>query len=229
MKIHKYGITLSRLKEADIELVRRMRNRDEIREHMQFRELITPEMQLEWFRSVDTIYHNYFLVIADGKKIGLINGKNIDFEKRTSEGGMFIWDSQYHGTTHGALASMIMSDFNFLINEFEKNYIKIMRANEKAISYNRQFGYVPTADLEGDAETVWLELKRETYLEKAGNLRRIIASATHDALPLLPDNFDFSDDTDEDLRRLYVPLPAYMKAKINAHLTEKEGRSLDRL
>lgn len=228
MKIHKYGITLSRLKEKDIELVRRMRNSEEIQASMQFRETITPEMQKKWFESVNTIFNNYFIITADHKQIGLINGKNINFEKRTSEGGMFIWDKDYLGTAHGVLASVIMSDFNFLINEFEKNYIKILRSNQKAIAYNRQFGYVPSPDFEPDPDVLWMELSKDRYMENTGRLRKLLASVTHDALPLLPANFDFSDDSPDDLRRLYLPLPDYLKRKINDHIS-KAGISLNDL
>jgi UDP-4-amino-4,6-dideoxy-N-acetyl-beta-L-altrosamine N-acetyltransferase len=229
MRIHKYGITLTRIKEKDIELIREKRNSDEIKASMQFRETITPEMQKRWFESVNNIFHNYFIITADNKQIGLIDGKNIDYLKRTSEGGMFIWDKEYWGTIHSALSSVIMSDFNFIINEFKKNYIKILRTNVKAIGHNKQLGYVPTQDLLSTDEIEWFELTRESYFKNVEKLRKAISVNTGDAELLSVDDFEFTDDSKQDLLKLYSPLPDYLKQKID-HCLKRDGMpSLDSL
>ena len=41
MKFFKYGITLERLREEDIELVRQWRNSDQVRMNMKYQEIIT--------------------------------------------------------------------------------------------------------------------------------------------------------------------------------------------
>ncbi|MDF2438184.1 MAG: hypothetical protein K0Q95_2560 [Bacteroidota bacterium] len=214
MKINKYNITLTRLKETDIELVRQKRNSDSISANMHFREEITPEMQKNWFNSINNIYNNYFIISEGDRKIGLINGKNIDFKNRTSEGGMFIWDKDFLGTTHAARASIIMSDFNFIINEFEKNYIKILCSNEKAISYNRLLGYRPSNDFRADKEVQWYELTKGDYLKHIPKIRKGIEAQKEENV-LSVNDFNFKDDTVEELKKLYEPLPAYLKEKIN--------------
>ena len=90
MIIEKYGIKLIRLKQEDIELVRLKRNSLDINELMHDRVIISFEMQYKWFQSINNIYNNYFIIIYNNEKIGLVNGKNSDYEKRQSEGGMFI-------------------------------------------------------------------------------------------------------------------------------------------
>jgi len=109
MIVRKYGITLRRLKEEDIELVRQMRNLVAIRNKMFFQETITPEMQIKWFNSINNKNNGYFIIEVEGKKIGLIHGKNLDFEKRTCEGGIFIWDENHIGGFGPSLASVIMN------------------------------------------------------------------------------------------------------------------------
>jgi RimJ/RimL family protein N-acetyltransferase len=225
MRIHKYGITLTRLKEKDIELVREKRNSEEIKASMQFREPISREMQQEWFKRVNNIYNNFFIITAGNKQIGMIDGKNIDYNKRTSEGGMFIWDKDYWGSIHPALASVIMSDFNFIINEFEKNYIKILRSNPKAIGHNRQLGYVPSADFEHSDEVEWFELSKENYFSHIGKLRKAIAANTGDPSILNVDDFEFTDDSEAELKELYSPLPGYLKSMIN-HCLKRDGQPL---
>jgi UDP-4-amino-4,6-dideoxy-N-acetyl-beta-L-altrosamine N-acetyltransferase len=215
MRIHKYGIILTRIKEKDIELIREKRNSDEIRANMLFREIISPDKQKEWFKSINNIYNNYFIIEANNKQIGLINGKNINYNKLTSEGGMFIWDKDQGGTINSALASIIMSDFNFIINEFEKNYIQILRFNHKAISYNKQLGYVPTQDHPSNEESQWFELTKENYLKNREKLKKVIAVNTHDSNLLSVDDFEFKDDSEQEFLELYSPLPEYLKKKIN--------------
>jgi UDP-4-amino-4,6-dideoxy-N-acetyl-beta-L-altrosamine N-acetyltransferase len=225
MIIEKYGITLKRVKESDIELIRVKRNSADINSHMHYREIITEEMQKKWFASINNIYNNYFIVYHNNQKIGLVNGKNSDYEKRRSEGGMFIWEKKYWGTVIPAMCSVMMTDFTFLINGFNKNYIKILKENKNAISYNKQLGYVATEDYPSDEETQWYELTRENYLKKIPKLRNGIRSITGDDEPLTLSNLSFKDDSDEDLALLYKPLPDFIKNTVNAIL-ERENHNL---
>ena len=62
MKFFKYGITLERLREEDIELVRQWRNSDPVRLNMKYQELITPEKQREWFNSINNVNFHYVMI-----------------------------------------------------------------------------------------------------------------------------------------------------------------------
>ena len=115
MKIRKYGITLIRLKEEHLELVRKWRNNPEIQQHMEYQEYITPEMQKNWFSSINNIYNSYYIIEYEKKYIGLINEKNIDYENKTAEAGLFIWDKNYLNTHIPLLASLSMLEIGFHI------------------------------------------------------------------------------------------------------------------
>lgn len=225
MIIEKYGITLTRLKEQDIELIRTKRNSDDIISVMHAREIITPEMQEKWFNSINNIFNNYFIIQYNNQKIGLINGKNSDYEKLQSEGGMFVWENKYWGTVIPAMCSVIMTDFTFLINGFEKNYIKILKSNKNSISYNTQLGYVLTNDYPSDAETQWYVLTKENYLKKSQKIRKGIQIVAGDSEPLSIDSISFKDDTDEELDLLYKPLPGFIKSTVN-QILEREKHYL---
>ncbi len=222
MIIEKYGITLTRLKENDIELIRVKRNSDDIRNSMHFQETITSEMQKKWFSSINNIYNNYFIIHHNHQKIGLVNGKNSDYEKRQSEGGMFVWEKEYWGTTIPAMCSVILSDFTFLINKFERNYIKIMKSNTNSINYNKQLGYVITNDFPSDIDTQWYVLSKDNYLKKIDKIRSGIKSMTGDAEPLSVANISLQDETEEDLNTLYKPLPDYIKSTVNLILEREK-------
>jgi RimJ/RimL family protein N-acetyltransferase len=225
MIIEKYGIKLIRLKESDIELLRLKRNSTLVNSLMHERNIISPEMQQKWFESINTIYNNYFIIEYNNQKIGLVNGKNSDYEKRQSEGGMFIWEQKYWGTVIPALCSIIMSDFTFFITGFNKNYIKILRSNYNAISYNKQLGYVLTTDFLSDEVAQWYVLTKSTYLKKTQKLRNGIRSITGEIEPLTLKDISFRDDNEKDLKLLYEPLPNYVKDNVN-EILKKEQRQI---
>jgi RimJ/RimL family protein N-acetyltransferase len=225
MIIEKYGIKLIRLKESDIELLRLKRNSTLVNSLMHERNIISPEMQQKWFESINTIYNNYFIIEYNNQKIGLVNGKNSDYEKRQSEGGMFIWEQKYWGTVIPALCSIIMSDFTFFITGFNKNYIKILRSNYNAISYNKQLGYVLTTDFLSDEVAQWYVLTKSTYLKKTQKLRNGIRSITGEIEPLTLKDISFRDDNENDLKLLYEPLPNYVKDNVN-EILKKEQRQI---
>lgn len=225
MLIRKYGVTLSRLTENDIELVREKRNSLAIRQRMIFQKQIDGSMQKKWFSTIDNPNNNYFLIEYENKKIGLVNGKEINFKKRSSEGGIFIWAEEYESSLVPVMCSFIMNDYTFLINNFSNSYIKILRTNTNAILYNRALGYEPARDKKEHDNYEWYVLTKERYLSKTQKYRNVIASLTNDSNPLTEDDFSFSNVNDADMKRLYGALPPDLKAKIN-HVLSSENRKL---
>lgn len=207
MIVRKYGITLTRLKEKDIELVRQMRNSEAIRNTMHYRETITPEMQKEWFESINNKYNGYFIIEFQEKKIGLIHGKNIDFDKRTCEGGIFIWDKEYIGGIVPSLASVIMNDWTFYMITFKAIYAKIMLDNTIAINYNKLMGYVPCEPQNNDKDVQWMILTKESYIKHMKLLRKGIKELTGDGEILKLEEGDASDDLGEEIDLFYKGLP----------------------
>jgi UDP-4-amino-4,6-dideoxy-N-acetyl-beta-L-altrosamine N-acetyltransferase len=173
MTISGYDIELIRLTHDDIELVRNWRNSAHIKRFMEYREHITPEMQEKWFHSIDNIHNNYFIIITKGEKIGLINGSQINWEKKeTRNGGIFIWNSAYWNTLIPLFSSILLTDISFILG-LEYTYIKILRNNEKAIQFNKQLGYEILNDQE-NLENQQYVLTREHYFEKTQRLRKTL-------------------------------------------------------
>jgi UDP-4-amino-4,6-dideoxy-N-acetyl-beta-L-altrosamine N-acetyltransferase len=171
MIIRKYGITLRRLTIDDIELVRQKRNSEEIRKVMHYREEITPEMQLKWFESIDNFANAYYIVEYEGKKVALINNKNIDYDSRTSESGLFFWDKDYLNTFIPILSSLALIELGFYYLEGSKSYIHIMRDNFQAIGYAQQIGY-ELCEGQDEEENQLYYLSRENFEIKGRNIRK---------------------------------------------------------
>jgi UDP-4-amino-4,6-dideoxy-N-acetyl-beta-L-altrosamine N-acetyltransferase len=218
MIVRKYGITLRRLKEQDIELVRQKRNLNSIRNTMHYREEITPEMQNKWFDSINNKNNGYFIIEVEDKKIGLIHGKNLDFEKRTCEGGIFIWDEFYLGEFVSSLASVIMNDWTFYMINFNAIYAKIMLNNPTAISYNKLMGYQPCEPQNNDRGVQWMILTKASYEKHVKLLRKGIKKLTGDSDILRLEDGDASDDLGKETNLFYKGLPSDIQEKADTLL-----------
>lgn len=198
MIIRKYGLELHRLTQSDIELVRQMRNRDDIRRNMIDQHLITPEEQVRWFQSINNMNNYYFVVHYLGKKVGLIYGKNMDWEKRENEAGIFIWEPALIGSAIPTIASILMMELSYRIVQLERTFARINPDNTRTRHYNLAMGYVPT-----EAPNL-LVLTRENFLRKADYLRRL-ASRGKDTTPLSMNDIEIPFR--EESRHLYENLP----------------------
>lgn len=133
MKMRRLGV-------QDIEMVRQHRNSNFVRQYMEYREEITPEMQLKWFHSINNNNNLYLLTEYKGDPIGLINARNIQWEKRTAEGGIFFWDKRYINSPVALLAALTFGEL--AANVFHlKAVAKIMVTNKRAIRYNKMLGF----------------------------------------------------------------------------------------
>lgn len=171
MIVRKYGITLRRLRLEDIELVRQKRNSESIRRVMQYREEITPEMQLKWFQDIDNFENYYYIVEYRGKKIALINDKNMNWEARTSESGIFFWDEEYIHTFIPVLASLVLLEMGFYYLHWNTSYIHVMSDNPHAIAYTMQLGYELCDGQEDELNQLYY-LSRENFETRGRKIRK---------------------------------------------------------
>ncbi len=166
-----FGIVLVRLKRHDIELVRQHRNSYAINQYMEFRKEISQEEQEKWFASIDNKSNNYFLINHKGQQIGLIYGADIDWEKKeTGNGGIFIWQKEMLETHAPLAASLLLTEISFLLG-MERTYIKVLRDNTRAISYNQNLGYEILPGQE-EMENQKYVLTKENYFLKATKFRK---------------------------------------------------------
>lgn len=139
--INKYGVKLNRLTHDKIELVRRWRNHPKISKYMEYRDEITQEMQERWYEKINNDNNYYFLIEVDGKEIGLINVRDIDYGIGVGEPGIFIWDDDYLNSPFSFQASIAFIDFCFGELGLSKLVIHVLRDNIRAIKFNIAFGY----------------------------------------------------------------------------------------
>jgi UDP-4-amino-4,6-dideoxy-N-acetyl-beta-L-altrosamine N-acetyltransferase len=162
--LEKYGVKLKRLTEDDIEMVRQWRNDPKISKFMEYQEYITPEMQKKWFQSINNEHNYYFIIEFQGKDIGLINEKNIDYEKKEGEGGIFIYDDYYLNSDVSFRASFCQGDFYMEELGLKRGIAHIRCDNKRAIKYNQLMGYKLAPNQEGILNQLYY-LNAEDYFK----------------------------------------------------------------
>lgn len=147
-----YGVTLRRLTHDKIEMLRQWRNDPKISQYMFYREYITPEMQERWFTNLDKKCNYYFIIEYDGKDVGCINIRAIDWEKKCGEPGLFIYDDNYLDSDIALRASFCMGDWIWNDLKLEYQTIEVQRSNKRALQMNKANGYEEIPSLPGDPE-----------------------------------------------------------------------------
>ncbi len=169
MIVKKGNITFRRLTINDIELVRNWRNSREVNQYMEYRDHITPEMQLAWFHSINNNNNLYFIFEYKDEKIGVFNGKDIDWDQGTMETGIFIAEEKYTNTELPLLAVLSFGELGLRI--FEMNsYAHILKSNKRAIRYNKLLGF-ELCEGQEDVENQLYKLNKDRFFNRTKLLR----------------------------------------------------------
>ena len=200
MLIRRDDIVLQRLKQDDIELVRQHRNSPDISQYMEYRKYITPEMQQLWFESINNLHNLYFLIIYKGKKIGLANGKNVNWEKRVIEGGIFLWEKKYLRSPVPVYVFIILSEL--LIYAFNLSSIAhVLKTNSWAKRYNKMLGFELCEGQEGKVNQLY-RLTKEKF-EKRGKklINAFMLMKKDSSTEIILENHDYEDGSAELIER----------------------------
>ncbi len=190
MIITKYQITFTRLHQEDIELVRHWRNAPQINQYMVFRGNITEEMQQKWFDSINNNNNLYFIVEYKGKKIGLINGKDIDWEKNTMETGVFFWGKDDYNTPIPLMGSLAFGELGIVIAHLNA-YARIFKSNSRSIRFNKMIGFELCEGQENEENQLYI-LTRESFLKRGFKIRKALNMLAKDHnLKLILEKEDF--------------------------------------
>ncbi len=177
--LHQYGITLRRITEADIEIIRNHRNELHIRKAMRHQKKISKRKQRKWFESINNRFNYYFMIEIDNQQVGLINCKDVDAEKELGEGGIFIWNSSFINTPYPLVASVTLIDFIFnQIKIGTSSFVHVLASNKKAIEYNKFLGY-KVNESRSSADVTVLELEKDTFNQKLPVLSKACSNFTN--------------------------------------------------
>jgi RimJ/RimL family protein N-acetyltransferase len=216
MRIKQYGVTLRRVEKRDIELIRRIRNSNRIRNNMLFKEHITKEMQLNWFKSIEKDNKSiYLIIIHKQKKIGLINSKYVNNE--FSESGLFLFSEEYYKTNISIIASIIMLSSSFYALNRKTSTIRVLKNNKTALNYNQNLGYKITDEKEN---YYILENTINSFESKTKNIRKAIKNIYGNSkLEFIAEPIDFSLNLAKSIKKDIANIPPNILIK----KTEKQN------
>lgn len=160
MILSKYGISLRSIEGKDLELIRKMRNSNAIRNKMIFRNIISAEDQINWYKSLNRGSDFYFMIEISGKKYGLINVRNINHNDLSSESGLFIWNEDAVNSHIPVLASWLISETGYGILNGPGSNIRVIKSNTAAIDFNKKMGFYTIKE---DKEIVYLYQSKESF------------------------------------------------------------------
>ena len=152
-----YGVKFIRVKEEHLEQVRTWRNSDFVRSRMLYQEIITPEMQLKWFHTVNNEANYYFIAEYMGKPAAVINVK--DIKDKIGEPGIYLVEEDWQNTSVASLISVAFGEFLFGMLKLEKLYLHVRKDNEEALKFNLWAGY-KIIDGKSGADFYYLELDK---------------------------------------------------------------------
>lgn len=172
LSINQYGVTLKRVQEQDIELIRKWRNHPSIKRTMAYKKTITSSQQKEWFLSINNELNYYFLIQVNNTAIGVINCRNVNLKDQYGEGGIFIWDKNYQGSPYPLFASLSLLDYIFNVLKIgDKSFVRVLPDNPIAQKYNEFLGYIKIPGQE-NSKNIWYILTKETFNKRSKKLRK---------------------------------------------------------
>jgi RimJ/RimL family protein N-acetyltransferase len=168
-----YGVTLRRLTHDKIEKLRQWRNDPKIQQYMNYREYITSEMQERWFHTINNDNNLYFIIEFEGKEVGMINIKDIDYERKKGERGIFIYDDDYLNSFVSTRASMCLSDFIYNELQLKETYGHILQNNKRSIRMSKFMG-AKLAQGQDDVDNQLYITTKEAYESIRPRITRIL-------------------------------------------------------
>ncbi len=139
--MHLNGIHLEPLTIETSELVRVWRNSASVNQFMDYKELISKELQIEWFKSIQKYESYYFLIKERHQPIGMTHLNRVDKANKTAYAGLFIGEESYQGTGAALSASILLLDFGFDQLHLKNIFAKVHTSNITAINYNASLGF----------------------------------------------------------------------------------------
>lgn len=164
--IDNYGIELKQLTKNKIELLRMWRNDPKISQYLITRTYITPEMQAKWFQSISNSKCYYFMINCQGEDIGLVNLKDIDYEKKCAEPGIFIYEDNYLNGDISFRAALNNMDFAFDVLRLESLYGYVLKENRRARRFNSALGYTVAPNQEDESIQLYRVSKDQYYIAR---------------------------------------------------------------
>lgn len=136
-------IELGKVKELDIELLRKWRMSPEVTRYMKTDPIITKKEQRRWYRELCQDTRNYCWIIkCDGVRIGFLSINNIDDVNKSCEIGHYIGDRNYLKKGIAKIVEANIYDYIFWKIGLEIVVFNIFKENRAACCLHQSLGAI---------------------------------------------------------------------------------------
>lgn len=114
-------VVLRKMRVDDMEMVRNWRMRPEITKYMYTDPMITIEQQMEWFKKVSNSDDFYWIVVQDGRPVGLASLTGWDKRNSRIIGGAYI--AERNNETFKLAIDLQLNLLNYAFNKLNINKV----------------------------------------------------------------------------------------------------------
>ncbi|WP_349921774.1 GNAT family N-acetyltransferase [Aeromonas veronii] len=169
-----YGVELRPLEPWDLPILRRWRNRDEVRLQMVDQALVSPHQQRQWFvASQERPDQRHWVLWCKGMRAGYVNLKGAHRgslqSQAMADAGLYLGTSPVRHPMLGIAAALSQLDQAFDGLNIGLIRTLVREGNDAALRLNEQLGY---RQLGYDSGFVSLELNPVDYYAARERLRR---------------------------------------------------------
>lgn len=126
----------------DTDDIVRWRNSSEVKRNLFSQSILTADQHKNYFKNnIETGKCHQFIIVAEGLSIGTVFLKNIDYESKTAEFGIFIGESVGRGRGYASFVTRMILDYGFSNLSLEKIVLSVFADNIPAIKAYQKAGF----------------------------------------------------------------------------------------
>lgn len=175
-KIEKFSVLLKRLDITMLEQVRQWRNNPLVSKNMFTQDIISPEQQLVWFKTLEQDPSRaHFMIYFKNEAIGVANlnaSNNFDLEEANLiYTGFYLGPNRYRGTVLAFFPALALNDYCFTELNCQKLAAQVKSENLPALRFNQTLGYEIVEEKNGISLML---LDKNRHIRSLDNLKRFI-------------------------------------------------------
>ena len=135
-------VELRELSLNDTENIVRWRNQDFVLENFIDKRLITKESHINYYHNrIETGLVKQFIIVCDEIDVGTTFLRDIDYQKKEAEFGIFIGEKDYLSKGVGSKAAKLIVEFGFDQLKLDRIFLRVLANNVRAQKSYEKVGF----------------------------------------------------------------------------------------
>ena len=163
-------VTIRPITYDDTEDIIRWRNSDFVRSRFIDQTLFTKESHEKWLKNfVETGKVAQFIILLNEKSVGSVYLRDIDYDKKSAEYGIFIGEESARGKGVGTKSARLILEYAFCELKLEKIFLRVYKDNAGAVKSYEKAGFVSNGKIENievngeKRDVIFMELEKKDF------------------------------------------------------------------